>query len=214
MTTSPVTKHILIADDHAVIRHGIKLLLEKHRTSSIFIEAVCCAEIRQVFSTRQISHAILDLSYPDGNLFSRIEEIEKFSKQAKILVYSMNSERIYARRLMEKGVKGYVSKQADIAELETAIETWLRGELYLSPALREMLFSTIRKEGFVNPFDQLSNRELQIVELLIQGMRSTEIAIQMNLDITTVSTYRRRAFEKLAVENIIELREKLAIYKP
>lgn len=213
MTTSPATEYILIADDHAIIRHGIRIILEKHRKNAAFIEAATCAEVRKAFDTQQISYAILDLSYADGNLFSIIEEIEQFSAHTEILIYSMNSERIYARRLMEKGAKGYVSKQADIKELEIAIETLLRGEIYLSAALREMLFSTIRSKVSGNPFDQLSNRELKVVEFLAEGMGTKEIAGQMNLDITTISTYRRRAFEKLVVENIIELREKLTIYR-
>lgn len=206
-------EHILIADDHTIIRRGIKMLLEKHCRNVTYIEAATCAEVRETFRTRPINYAILDLSYGDGNLFSATEELEQFSRQAKILIYSMNTERIYAQRLIGKGVKGYVNKLASMEELEKALKTVLNGDMYLSPALKEMLFTTIHKDSTGNPFDQLSDRELEVIEYLSIGLGTKEVARRMNLDATTISTFRRRAFEKLSVENPVELKEKLMLYK-
>jgi len=207
-------ENVLIADDHVIIRRGIIMLMESYAKQFNFIEAATGAAAIKALSEQQISFAILDLSYADSNLFSFIDELEQFARKTNILVYSMNTERVYAKRLIGKGIKGYVSKQANIEELDKAIQSILRGEIYLSPSLKELLFSTIRTADFTgNPLDLLSDRELEVVEYLAAGMGTKEIARQMKVDITTISTYRRRAFEKLEVENVIELREKFMIYR-
>lgn len=204
---------ILIADDHAIVRQGIKMLIENHDRNFNFVEAASCAEVQKIMSDRSIDYAILDLSFSDGNLFSDIEQITEYARKTKILIYSMNPEKIYARRFIGKGAKGFISKQANIKDLENAIQTILRGEIYLSAYMKDSLFSTVKSDALENPLDLLSNRELQIVEYMVLGMGTKEIAGKMNLDITTISTYRRRAFDKLDVQNVIELKEKLSIYK-
>lgn len=156
-------------------------------------------------------HLIVFLA--DGNLFSAIDQLTAYGQQTNILVYSMNAEKIYAGRLMQKGVRGFVSKQAPIEELETAIRCVLKGEMYLSPAMKEGLFNSGKNNLSENPIDALSDRELEVVEYVAIGMGAKEIANKMNLDITTISTYRRRAFEKLGVQNMIELKDKFLLYK-
>lgn len=207
-------ENVLIADDHEIIRRGIKMVMEDQSKLFHYFEAATYAATIKILSEQQVDFAILDLSYSDGNLFSSLETLEQFARKTNILVYSMNPERIYAKRLIGRGIKGYVNKQADINELDKAIQTLLRGEIYLSPSLKEMLFSTIRTADFTgNPLDLLSDRELEVAEYLAAGVGTKEIARRMNLDITTISTYRRRAFEKMEVENIIELKEKFMIYR-
>src|ERR1051326_4794485 len=105
----------------------------------------------------------------------------------------MNAEKIYARRLMQKGIKGFVSKQAPMQQLQTAIRFVLDGEIYLSSVTKEALTQPERSDRFVNPIDSLSDRELEVVEYVSSGIGVKEIAMLMHLDITTVSTYRRRA---------------------
>ena len=126
-----------------------------------------------------------------------------------LIVYSQSSERIYARRLLAKGIRGFVSKQASMSELEKALQEFLKGNIYLSPALRELMVDPSGYESSANPLDSLSDRELEVLEYLDLGLGSKEISQKMKLDITTVSTYRRRAYEKLQVQNLVETREKL-----
>jgi two-component system invasion response regulator UvrY len=204
---------ILIADDHELIRWGVRVIIEKLPREYHIIEAATCAEVRQLFSTQPVHHCILDMFLEDGNLFSSIDEITSSGGRPNILVYSMNAEKIYAGRLMQKGVRGFVSKQAPIQELESAIHCLLKREMYLSPGMREEIFKTGKTDLSENPIDNLSDRELQVVEYVSIGMGAKEIANKMNLDITTISTYRRRAFEKLNVQNIIELKDKFLLYK-
>ena len=204
---------ILIADDHEIVRHGTRIIIESFATKYNFIEASSSVQVMQVLSSEPVKYAILDMFLEDGNVFSSIQQIPAYFDQTKILVYSMNAEKIYARRLMQQGVRGFVSKQSTLAEFEIAIRTLLKGEIYLSAGLKQSLVNTLKADFCQNPVDLLSDRELEVVEYIAMGQGAKEIANRLNLDITTVSTYRRRAFEKLDVQNMIELKEKFLLYK-
>ena len=204
---------ILIADDHEIVRRGVRMIIENFPQKYNFVEASSCEAVMNVLASQQVHYAVLDMNLTDGNLFAAFQQITEHNPQISILVYSMNAERIYARRLIEKGARGFLSKQASIAELEIAIRNVLQGEIYLSPDLKKVLFRTGKTALLENPIDLLSDRELEVAEYVAVGMGSKEIAHKMNLDITTVSTYRRRAFEKLDVQNMIELKDKFLLYK-
>ena len=204
---------VLIADDHEIVRRGIRMMIEGFPKKYQFIEATSCAETAQILTREKIHYAILDMVLADGNILSIIQQIEACSHQTSILVYSMNAERIYARRFIEKGVRGFLCKQTSVGELEKAIHSIFRGDTYLSEELKVMLLNNWRTNHSKNPVDALSDRELEVVEYVSIGMGTKEIAQKMHLDITTISTYRKRAFEKLDVQNAIELKEKFLLYK-
>jgi two-component system, NarL family, invasion response regulator UvrY len=204
---------ILIADDQEIVRSGVKMIIESFPEKYNIIEAATCTEVMQVFFGRKIHYTILDLFFGDGNIFSSIHQFIKHSNKAGILVYSMSAEKIYGRRLLKKGVHSFISKRAPIAELEKAICCLLKGEIYLSQAMKEDILMPVKSDLPENLVDSLSDRELEVVEYLTIGISSREIAEKMKLDITTVSTYRRRAFEKLDIHNNIELRDKLLLLK-
>lgn len=204
---------VLIADDHEIVRRGIRMLIGSFSPKYRFIEASSCAAVAQILSREPIQYAVLDMVLSDGNILSVIQQIEAYSHQTKMLVYSMNAEKIYARRLIEKGVRGYLCKQTSIEELEKAIRSILNGQVYLSDELKASLLNTSRTSLTQNPIDLLSDRELEVTEYVTTGMGTKEIAQKMSLDITTISTYRRRAFEKLDVGNTMELKEKFLLYK-
>jgi two-component system invasion response regulator UvrY len=204
---------ILIADDHEIVRRGVRMIIGSFPKKYHFIEAATCTAVIQALSRQPVHYSILDMNLADGNIFSMLQEVSGYCYPTKILVYSMNAEKIYARRLIEKGVRGFVSKQGSLEELECAVRSVLNGEIYISTALKESLFGAARGKLFENPIDQLSDRELEVAEYVSTGMGAKEIAQKMNLDITTISTYRRRAFEKLDVQNMIELKDKFLFYK-
>jgi two-component system invasion response regulator UvrY len=203
---------ILIADDQEIVRSGVKMIIESFPEKYHIIEAATCTDVKQVLFDREIYFTVLDLFLADGNIFSAIHRF-KHSSKAGILVYSMSSEKIYAMRLLKKGVRGFISKRAPIAELEKAICCLLGGEIYLSQAIKNDLLIPVKSDLPENPVESLSDRELEVVEYLTHGITTREIAEKMKLDNTTVSTYRRRAFEKLDVQNSIELRDKFLFYK-
>lgn len=206
---------VLIADDHEIVRRGIRMMIESFRLPGTyqFIEATSCAEVARVLSRERVHYAVLDMVLTDGNILSVIQHIEACSAQTNILIYSMNSEKTYARRFIAKGVRGFLCKRTSIDELEKAVRSIFKGEVYLSEELKATLITNLQPNNSQNPIDSLSDRELEVVEYVVIGMGTKEIAQRMHLDITTVSTYRRRAFEKLEVENVIELKEKFHLYK-
>jgi two-component system, NarL family, invasion response regulator UvrY len=203
---------ILIADDHEIVRMGIRSIIENQPKQYIVVEAATCAEVIQALSNHPVQFTILEMFLADGNIFSTVHQFMESVSATSVLVYSMN-EKIYARRLMQKGIRGFVSKKAPVQELENAIHCLLKGEIYLSAGMKEDFFKPGKADLFINFVDSLSDRELEVVEYLAIGQGATEIAQKMKLDITTVSTYRRRAFEKLGVHNVIELKEKFLLYK-
>jgi len=204
---------VLIADDHEIVRNGIRTMIEGISLQYRFIEVSTCADVIKVLSQNRIEYAILDMFLADANIFSTIDVISKYSKLTNILVYSQNAEKIYAKRLLEIGIRGFVSKQASMEELEKALEELLKGNLYLSPELRNLMVHSSPDEASTNPLDNLSDRELEVLEYLAMGLGTKEISQKMKLDITTVSTYRRRAYEKLQVQNFVEMKDKFALYK-
>ena len=204
---------ILIADDHEIVRRGIKSIIDSFPQKYNYIEATTCAEVGQILTNQHIHYAILDMFLADGMFFSEINQIAGKYGRANILVYSMSAEKVYAKRLMQKGAKGFISKQSSIEELENAIQCLLKGEIYLSGSLKANIFGTNKPDVLANLIDLLSDRELEVIEYISTGMGTKEIAKKMNLDITTISTYRRRAFEKLDVSNIIELKDKFMLHK-
>lgn len=207
-------KTVLIADDHEIVRKGIRMILESLNEPYIFLEAFRVADALGHLKRHHVHFAVLDMSLADGNIFSKIDQIASEHPHTKILVYSMNDERIYGRRLFQKGVRGFVCKQSSINELEKAIRTLVAGEIYFSAALKEEIARSIKSGTTAeNPLDRLSDRELEVVEYVSAGMGTKEISYKMNLDITTISTYRKRAYEKLGVQNVVELNEITGIYR-
>lgn len=204
---------ILIADDHEIVRRGVRTIIEGFPQKYNCIEASSCIEVERLLTAGDIHYAVLDMFLADGMFFSSIQQILGSGNRVNILVYSMSAGKIYTQRLMQKGVKGFLSKQSSVGELEIAIRTILKGEIYLSGAFKETLFGTNKPDTSANPIDLLSDRELEVVEYMTAGMGAKEIAQVTNLDITTISTYRRRAFEKLDVDNMIELKDKFMFHK-
>ena len=142
---------------------------------------------------------------PDSDPVAVIKQAKEFDPAIKIMVFSMLSEKTYALRLIEAGADGYIEKNQDKTEIQNAVKKILLGKKYISEELffnsTEML--TGRKD--VNPFNELSNNELVVVNHLIAGFTLNMIKQKMNLHASTVSTYKKRIFEKLKIKSIVEL---------
>lgn len=201
----------LVVDDHEIVRKGVHMIISDLPGTHRVLQAATCKDMMHCLGSEPVDYIILDLLLPDGSSFSTIEKIQEQSPGSSILVYTMNSERIYAKRLLQKGIQGFVSKLAPVDELAKAIKSMLAGTVFISPALTRK--DSFMKEVNVNPIDMLSDRELEVVELVIAGMGIKEISNKMDLDITTVSRFRKRACDKFGVDNNIELKEKFDLYK-
>ena len=200
---------IAIVDDHKIVAQGLKMLivpqygkqhLQVFHNGKSLLEALS----KQVFDL-----IILDIQLPDIMAFSLIPKILKEVPHQKIFVFSMYPEKIIAQMMFDLGAKGYLNKKADDSDILMAIKTVLNVERYMSDALK--LFYTdkfLNKDHTINPLTTLSNRELEVMVLLLKGFGGLEIGNQLNLNSSTVATYKNRIFEKMAVTNIIELYNK------
>lgn len=199
---------VLIVDDHAIIRRGLREVIKHHWTKSVHEEAGSCAEILPALRRSVFDLVLLDLQLEDGNSIDLLERIKVGYPHTRILVYSMGAERVFAQQALSLGATGFLSKATDEGELLIAIERVLSGGLYMSQELKESsaLRRSDRNNGQIeDPFDDLSERESRVMMELLTGAGVKEIAARLGLQPTTVATYKARLFDKLGVTNLIDL---------
>ncbi len=194
---------LLIADDHAVIRTGLKYLLSGHFKRIHVDEASDCADLRHRLVTYGYTHLILDLQLGDCNSIDLIPAVRIEHPDLVIMVYTMSPESIYGRRLIQSGVLSFLSKQANEETVIRALELFMERRPYMSEDLRQAM-RTSNASG-TNPFDDLSEREMEVMRHLLQGRRVKEISNRMDLRMSTVATYKVRIFEKLGIDNLSDL---------
>lgn len=203
MTHIPV--QILIADDHFVVQSGLKLVINGYYADYKIFSASNFKEIFKNLQEESFDLLILDANFPEGNTLSIIEEILSIRPQLKILMYTALEENMYASKFLSVGVKGFLSKLADEGEIISAVTKILRGEIYMSRNLKEIMLDAFMNNTPISPFEKLSKRELEIMTLLVQGEANLEISNKLQIKPPTVSTYKKRIFEKLVINNISDL---------
>lgn len=209
MTNSPI--HILIADDHFVVKSGLKLLLNSYYPDYKITFASHFKEILERLNEQTYNLLILDAAFPEGNSLTVIDKIFVIQPHLKVLLYTGLEENIYASKFFSLGVKGYLSKMAAEEEILSAVRQVLQGGIYMSKDLKETLLDGFVKHNpVVNPFEKLSQREFEIMILMVKGGGNLEISNKLDIKPSTISTYKNRLFEKLGVNNLSEL---IALYK-
>jgi two-component system invasion response regulator UvrY len=198
----------LIADDHEIVRQGLKLLIADFYPGAQIVEAHNGDTTKAQLKQFKCTLVILDVQMPNTNSLDLVEYITAFHPDTKVLIFSMSSETLYGKRFIKAGANGYLSKDPSVDEVKKAIETVLNGRRYLSADLMDAFIGEVEK----NPFNTLSDREFEIASLLLTGLSVNEIAGQIHLQPSTVGTYKARIFEKLHVSNILQLKEQAALY--
>src|SRR4028118_1822513 len=193
----------LVADDHSIVRMGLKLMLEDDYAGVIIDEAENGNETVEKIKLYHYDLLILDFQMPNTDTFSIISNVLARDSSLKILIYSLASEKIYAGKLLKAGVKGFLSKEAKNTELLKAVKVVLRDGIYASEQAGSN--DTQGAPGFNNPFTSLSNKEMDILAYLVQGKTTKEISTLLNLQLSTISTHKFRIFKKLNVNNMVEL---------
>lgn len=206
------TLSVLIADDHEIIRRGLKSLISDFWTG-VTITSASTLEQALTEAEKAPNLIIIDVNLPGGNNLKVIEQLKLVQPNAKILVFSSLNENIYAVPYLKSGASGYLAKNAEESEIVIAITTILAGSRYSSRNVKENMFNSILGNDVDNPFTKLSGRELEVAELLTKGVGVLDISTQLNLRMGTVSTYKLRLFQKLKIKSIIELAEKMSIYE-
>ena len=205
-------KKFLLVDDHMVVRSGIKNILADIYNPSEIYEAANGESAEEKLKERSYDLIMLDIQMPGTDTLGLMEYINITYPDAKVLMFSMSAENIYARRFMKAGAYGFISKESPLEEITRAISVILNGKKYISESLAEKLAEDSFSGKSGNPFNELSPREFEIVTLLLEGKTVTEISHALNIQTSTVGTHKARLFEKLGVDNILKLKELATTY--
>lgn len=195
---------VLIADDHALIRKGLKQILDDTEDMRVMGEAESGMQTLRMLQESEYDLVLLDISLPDKNGVEVLKQIKQNHPQLPVLMLSMHAEDQYAVRSMKSGASGYLNKQSAPNQLVAAIRQVANGKKYISPELAEQLANGLT-EGYQELLHQtLSDREYQTLCLLASGKKLSEMAEIMSLSTKTVSVYRARLLEKMKLKNNAE----------
>jgi DNA-binding NarL/FixJ family response regulator len=196
---------ILIADDHAIIRQGLKLLLLEEYPSARIEEAGDGEELIAKVINGEWDIVICDLTMPRRGGLDILHQIKQSFPHLPVLIMSMHPEDQYGLQVIKAGASGYLEKNHIHNELIKAIQTVLLGKKFLTPYITEKLADAFNKGATKQPHELLSNREIEVFKLLISGKSVSEIAEQLSLGVSTVSTFRSRVMEKMSMHSNADL---------
>lgn len=198
--------HILIADDHAIVRKGIQQLLLEEYPSAIIEETGDGNSLVARASAKKWDVVICDLDLPGRSGLDAMLQIKEIAPKLPVLIMSIYPEEQYAKRLLKAGAAGYVSKDAATEELAKAVRMVLQGRKYVSPVVAELIAADMGpRSADKAPHESLSNREFEIFTLIASGRSVSEIADKLSLSTTTVSTHRARILAKMCMRTNSEL---------
>lgn len=197
--------NVLIADDHAVVRGGVRQIVEEAPLHLDVDEAASARETLKAIGDRAYDIVLLDIAFPDGSGLDVLRQIRSQRPRTRVLLFSMYPEEQYARRALRLGASGYLTKGSASTELLSAIRKVAAGGKYITQALAERLADEMGAETQRAPHETLSDREFQVLTRLGAGNPIGQIATELSLSPKTVSTYRARVLEKLNLKTTAEL---------
>jgi DNA-binding NarL/FixJ family response regulator len=200
-----VTIRLVIADDHPVVRQGLKYLVSQTRDLSLVGEADDAQSTLEICRTTAVDVLLLDVSMPGMGVVDLIRTLRSVAHSPRILVLSVHPERLYARRALQAGADGYLTKNHSPTALVDAIRHVHRGRKYVTPALAEELAISLSEGSARPPHEALSNREYEVFRRLGAGVGVNDIARELALSPKTVRTYRSRTLEKMNIRSTAEL---------
>jgi len=196
---------ILIADDHPIVRRGLKDTLVHGVAELICGEAEDAQQVLANIQNDNWDLLILDVTMPGRSGLEVLDELRRIRPKLPVLVLSMHPEDQYGKRVLKAGARGYMNKESAPEELLKAVHKLLSGGRYVSAALAEKLALGLNQDADRTPHDALSDREFEVLRLIASGKTVSQIAERLHLSVTTVSTYRARILEKLNMSTTPEL---------
>ena len=194
---------VLLADDHALIRQGLKALLEKQGIQ-VVTEASDGQEAVRLAEKTQPEVAILDITMPILNGVDAARELNRSTPKAKVILLTQHDEGQYVTEALRAGVKGYVLKSQAAEDLLHAIREVCKGSVYLSPSISRAVVEAYLSKTYVSP-DPLSKRELQVLQLVAEGKSTKDIAVQLGISVKTAESHRARLMRKLDIHETASL---------
>jgi DNA-binding NarL/FixJ family response regulator len=200
---------VLIVDDHPAVRAALAMLIGQQADLVVCGEAADLSEALRMVAATQPDVAVIDISLKTGCGLDLIQRIKARSGTVRMLVWSTHSESLYAERALRAGALGYVNKDQATDKIVEGIRRVLEGKVYLSETMVETMLRRVvggeRKEIMRSPLDALANRELEVLRLIGQGVKTAEIAARLHISVKTIETYRDRIREKLDLSDGTEL---------
>lgn len=197
--------NILIVDDHLVVRKGIEFIIKDKFSDAFIYNAENYPEALEIIQAISIDLVVLDIIINGIEDVKILKEIKSIQKYTKILIFTCHEEEFYGVRYLKNGADGFLNKYCSEDKIAEAFECILESGYYYSNDLKLKLKKSSNKKIVSNPIEILSNREFEIAKMLIDGCGNLEIANRLNIQMSTVSTYKNRVFEKLDISNIIAL---------
>jgi two-component system response regulator NreC len=195
---------ILLADDHAVVRQGFKMILAAQTDMEIVGEAGNGREAVEQAEQLRPDIVVMDVAMPELNGIEATRRLAASVPHTRVIALSMHKDSVYVREILRAGARGYLLKDSGAGDLVTAIRAVASGESYLSPAVSNAVLDDYRKH-VTNPIDLLTSREREVLQMLAEGKTNKEIAVVLDLSVYTVEAHRGRIMEKLNVHSINEL---------
>lgn len=196
---------VILCDDHALIRRGIRDTLADADDIDVIGEAADYGELRALFRDQTCDVLVLDINLPGRSGLDVLHVLKEEGNPVKVLVVSMYPEDQYAMRALKAGASGYLNKGSDAAQIVAAVRTVSQGKKYVTPEMAQMLVDNLTTPAQEDAHQKLSDRELQTLVMIASGKRLSDIAEQLLLSPKTVSVYRARVLEKLGLTNNSEL---------
>jgi two-component system, NarL family, response regulator NreC len=200
----PSPTKILLADDHTIVRQGLKLILSSQPDLQVVGEAANGRETVELAQQLKPDVVLLDVAMPELNGIDATRRMMETNPRLRILVLSMHKEAVYVREILKAGARGYLLKDVIDTELVNAVRSVARGDGYISPAVSGALLSDYR-QNVTDPVDLLTKREREVLQLIAAGKTNKEVAAQLNLSVYTVDSHRGKIMEKLNLHSTGEL---------
>ncbi len=196
---------VLVADDHAIVREGLKRILEGQDGIDVAGEATNGHEVLAKVREGGFDILMLDLSMPGKSGIDLIKQVKEESPKLRVLVLTMHEEDQYAVRAIRAGASGYLTKESAPGQLVSALRRLAEGRLYISANVAEQLALDVQPRDDEAPHRHLSDREFEVFQLLVSGRSISEIAAQLHLSVKTVSTHKTRILQKMSVASVADL---------
>ncbi|HWB85544.1 MAG TPA: response regulator transcription factor [Bryobacteraceae bacterium] len=195
---------ILLADDHAVVRQGFKMILSAQPDMEIVGEAGNGREAVELAEQARPDVVVMDVAMPELNGIEATRRMGASTPHTRVLALSMHKDSVYVREILRAGARGYLLKDSGAEDLVSAVRAIAAGEGYISPAVSDAVLDDYRRH-VTNPIDLLTSREREVLQMLAEGKTNKEIAGVLNLSVYTVDAHRGRIMEKLNIHSINEL---------